>query len=240
MEYAFYTTKSFTYGQGTFIERPNRFIAFVNYQDKTLRCHVPDPGRLKEILYPGVTVLLRFPMIKTTEKTDAGLIGVYVPSSDVWVSTDSQLASRYIRQEWNHLPVFKEYDEINPEFTYGESRIDFLLHRKNRSERCLVEVKTVGLKKEDQIGYFPDAPTKRGARHVQELLKATREGYRSVVVFFVPRKDVQEVKPNKTLDPTFYKAVKEAHEAGVTFVALRFVFTPRGVQFDQEIPFSTD
>lgn len=240
MSFSFYTSKDFTYGQGIFIERPNRFIAFVKYKEQTLRCHVPDPGRLKEILYPGVTVLLRFPVVKTTEKTDAGLIGVYDPAGDVWVSTDSQLASRYIRQEWKHLPVFQEYDFIKPEFTYGESRIDFLLKKTTESQQCLIEVKTVGLKKEDQIGYFPDAPTKRGARHVRELLKAAQEGYRSVVVFFVPRIDITQVKPNKSLDREFYKAVKEAEKGGVTFVALRFVFTPQGIKFDCEIPFQAD
>ena len=240
MEYSFYTTKTFTYDKGTFLERPNRFIAMVKYKDKVLRCHVPDPGRLKEILYPGVTVLLRFPNVKTTEKTDAGLIGVYVSLEDIWVSTDSQLASRYIRDEWKHLPLFKEYDSIKPEFTYGESRIDFLLMSNSENKNCLVEVKTVGLKKEDNLGYFPDAPTKRGTKHVHELIKAKKDGYKTVICFFVPRIDVQAVKPNKELDKNFYNAIKLGKESGVSFIALRFEFTPKGIQFDEEIPFSLD
>lgn len=241
MNFSFYTTKEFSYSQGIFIERPNRFIAFVNYNNTTIRCHVPDPGRLKEILYPGVTVLLRFPLIKTNEKTDAGLIGVYVADSDIWVSTDSQLASRYIREEWKNLPVFKEYDQIKPEFTYGESRIDFLLQNSKKSDKCLIEVKTVGLKKEDNIGYFPDAPTKRGVKHVHELVKAKeQDSYRSVIVFFVPRSDVLEVKPNKEIDTDFYNAVKHAYNAGVEFVALRNNFKPEGIRFDCQIPFNVD
>ena len=159
MDYSFYTTKSFTYGTGIFLERPNRFIAFVKYQEKVLRCHVPDPGRLKEILQPEATVLLRFQKHIETAKTDAGMIGVYLPVEHIWVSTDSQLASRCIRQTWQSLPFFKNYDSIKPEFTYGESRIDFLLRKETGNQQCLAEVKTVGLKKEDNIGYFPDAPT---------------------------------------------------------------------------------
>ena len=240
MSFSFFTSKEYTYDQGIFLERPNRFIAFVKYKEQTLRCHVPDPGRLKEILYPGVTVLLRFPNPKTNEKTDAGLIGIYVPSTDIWVSTDSQLASRYIRSEWKQLPIFQDYQKIKPEFTYGESRIDFLLTNNQGNEKCLVEIKTVGLKKEDEIGYFPDAPTKRGVRHVRELIKAKQEGFRSVITFFVPRKDVISVKPNKKLDKNFYEAIKEAEEVGVIFVALRFNFTSDGISFDKEIPFHTD
>ena len=202
---------------------------------------MPDPGRLKEILYPGVTVLLRFPKVKKEEKTDAGLIGVFVARSNIWVSTDSQLASRYIREKWKDLPIFKEYDSIKPEFTYGDSRIDFFLQKNNKKNKCLIEVKTVGLKKEDDIGYFPDAPTNRGVKHVHELIKATKEDkYRSVIAFFVPRSDVVRVKPNKELDPDFYDAVILASESGVTFVAIKFVFTPEGIKFDKEIPFSVD
>ena len=241
MNSSFYTTKDFSYSQGIFIERPNRFIAFVKFNNTTIRCHVPDPGRLKEILYPGVTVLLRFPLIKSSEKTDAGLIGVYVPDSDIWVSTDSQLASRYIREEWKNLPIFKEYDQIQPEFTYGESRLDFLLQKSINKSKCLIEVKTVGLKKKDNIGYFPDAPTKRGVKHVLELLKATKQdNYRSVITFFVPRSDVQEVRPNKELDEKFYKAIKFATESGVECIALRYIFTPQGIRFDRQIPFNVD
>ena len=101
-------------------------------------------------------------------------------------------------------------------------------------------MKTVGLKKEDNIGYFPDAPTKRGAKHVKELIRAAREGYKSMVVFFVPRSDVIAVKPNKELDYEFYMAVKEAFCSGVSFLVLKFDFTPKGVKFLQEIPFSVD
>lgn len=240
MDYSFYTSKSFTYSQGTFLERPNRFIAFVKYKDKVLRCHVPDPGRLKEILQPQATVLLRFQENNPTAKTDAGMIGVYLPNEQIWVSTDSQLASRCIRQTWQTLPVFKNYDSIKPEYTYGESRIDFLLRKDTGKEQCLAEVKTVGLKKEDYVGYFPDAPTKRGAKHVKELIKAAQEGYKSMIVFFVPRSDVIAVKPNKELDYDFYTVVKEAFGSGVSFLALKYDFTPNGVKFIQEIPFSVD
>lgn len=238
MTYSFYTTKAFTYDTGEFLERPNRFIALIKYKGKILRCHVPDPGRLKELLVPNVKVLLRFPPVDEQGKTDAGMIGVYVSQSNLWVSTDSQLASRCIRATWKSLPVFKDYTAIKPEFTYGESRIDFLLVKKDA--KCLVEVKSVGLKKDDNIGYFPDAPTKRGVRHVKELQKAYQEGYRSVVVFFVSRSDILTVKPNKELDPDFYEAIKRASLAGVEFRAIRFDFTPEGVNFDREIPFTVD
>lgn len=240
MPYSFYTKKTFTYDIGEFIERPNRFIAFVKYKNKTLRCHTPDPGRLKELLKPAVTVLLRFPELKDKGKTDAAMIGVLVEKTNVWVSTDSQLASRCIREIWKELPYFKDYETIKPEYTYGDSRIDFFLERSRTNERCLIEIKSVGLKKEDNIGYFPDAPTKRGAKHVHELQKSIEDGFIAMVVFFVPREDVVSVKPNKDLDYEFYSAVKEAQKNGVKFKALRFKLTTAGILYDQEIPFSVD
>ena len=189
MAYSFYTTKTFTYDIGEFLDRPNRFIAMVKYKGSILRCHVPDPGRLKELLHPHVQVLLRFPET-LNGKTQAGMIGVYVADLKIWVSTDSQLASRCIREEWEYLPYFRDYETIKPEYTYGESRIDFLMENPSANEKCLIEVKSVGLKKDDNIGYFPDAPTKRGAKHVRELMKAALEGYKAIILFFVPREDV--------------------------------------------------
>jgi sugar fermentation stimulation protein A len=235
MEYSFFTKKEFFYDIGEFIERPNRYVAMVKYKNKIIRCHVPDPGRLLETFKPNCTVLLRFPKIIIEKtKTEAGLIGVFLSKEKIWVSTDSQLASRFIREKWKELPYFMDYSIIIPEFTYGESRLDFLLKKDN--EKCLVEVKTVGLKKDDNIGYFPDAPTKRGTKHVRELISALKDFDTCIVIFFVPRSDIVEVRPNKDLDGPFYDATKEALTAGVKFIALRCSFTTKGIKFDKEIP----
>ena len=238
MSYSFYTTNDFNYDFGLFVDRPNRFIAHVQFQGKVLRCHVPDPGRMKELLTAGVKVLLRFPINPSQYKTEAALIGVFLSDKNIWVSIDSQLATRYIKHQWTELPFFKNFDYIRPEFSFGESRLDFLLQKKGLLD-CLVEVKTVTLV-EKNIGLFPDAPTKRGTKHVYELIKAVEQGYNAAVVFFVPRNDAIIVKPNKHLDKDFYLAVKKAMESKVEFVVLRYIFEPEGIIFDQEIPFSLE
>ncbi|OLS27285.1 MAG: Sugar fermentation stimulation protein A [Candidatus Heimdallarchaeota archaeon LC_3] len=159
---SFYQPDNFSYDFGTFIERPNRFVAYVRYNNKIKRCHIPDPGRLKELLLSGVNVLLRIPRNEKNYKTFAAVIAVQL-SADNWVSIDSQLANRFIKHEWKYLPSIKEYDSIKPEFSlYNNSRIDFYLHSTKRSIKpCLVEVKTVTLHSAENSG-MGELPTPQG------------------------------------------------------------------------------
>lgn len=231
-------TYEYEYDLGVFIDRPNRFIAHINYKSKILRCHVPDPGRLKYLLLPKSKVLLRFSPNQDTQKTDASVIGVFNKQSNIWVSLDSQLANRFIKHNWEDLPIFKNYNSIISEFKHQTSRLDFLLTNTNTNSNCLVEVKTATMV-HNGIGKFPDAPTKRGTRHVHEITKAiiNQEFDHGLVTFVVPRSDVNVVKPNKQLDPDFYNAVKIAMEKKVQFLVLKCDFTTNGLIFLKEIPF---
>lgn len=232
LERSFFTKKQYKYDTGKFIERPNRFIAFVQHENKQLRCHVPDPGRLKELLIKNRTVLLRFSPDQKNMKTDASLVGVF--NEDIWISLDSQLANRFILNTWKSLPILQNFSDMKSEFTYGKSRLDFIFDC-----QCLVEVKTATLVR-DGVALFPDAPTERGTRHVHEIYEATKNGYNGLIIFIVPRSDATVLKPNKQLDEKFYNAVKEAFEGKVEFLILKCDFNLQGLQFMQEIPFALD
>ena len=109
------------------------------------------------------------------------------------------------------------YDYIRPEFTYGKSRIDFYMEK--GEQKYLLEVKGCTLEV-DGIGYFPDAPTERGVKHLHELAQAQQAGYRCAVAFVIQMEGITEVRPNVSTQPEFGTALAEAKAAGVRVLFL--------------------
>ena len=155
--------------EGKFIDRPNRFVAHVEINGHPETVHVKNTGRCRELLLPGSRVILNH-SDNPNRKTAYDLVAVYKESLGL-VNIDSQ-APNQVMKEWLSAQGF---DVIHPEYTYGNSRMDFYMERmkaaQNTSERYLLEVKGCTLEKEG-IGYFPDAPTLRGVKHLHELIKA--------------------------------------------------------------------
>ena len=163
------------------------------------------------MLLPGAEVWLTAPGTEG-RKTKYDLIAVR-KSNGIMINIDSQAPNTVVR-EWLEK---QQYDLIRPEYTYGDSRIDFYLER--GSERTLMEVKGCTLEV-DGIGYFPDAPTERGVRHLHELIKALRDGYRAVLAFAIQMEGIAEVRPNILTHPEFGTAFEEAKAAGVNILFL--------------------
>ena len=230
--------EGYTFDYGELLDRPNRFLATVRYQGRDVHCHVPDPGRLKEIMLPGRMVLLRFPKHQVARKTVADLIAVQIHETREWVSVDSQLGNRLIRNLWKSLPILSAYEVIFPEYQYENSRFDFFFDMHSGTNPTFVEVKTANLVREADIttGYFPDAPTKRGKRHILELISAVREGFRAIVLFVCPRGNVAEIKTNVEIDRDFSLAALEANSKRVEFFGLCCEFTVSGIRFVKMIP----
>ncbi len=192
--------------RGEFVSRPNRFIANVIIDGSPAVAHVKNTGRCKELLLPGAEVYLEKPD-NPQRKTEYDLIAVR-KSNGLLINIDSQAPNKAVREWLDQQP----FDLILPEYIYGNSRIDFHLEKGNR--RYLLEVKGCTLEK-DGIGYFPDAPTERGAKHLRELKKAVSEGYLAAVAFVIQMDGISEVRPNSETDPEFAKALEEAKESGV-------------------------
>ena len=154
-------------------------------------------------------------------KTAYDLIAVR-KSNGLLVNIDSQ-APNTVAREWLEA---QDFDLIRPEFQYGRSRLDFMMERGD--ERFLMEVKGCTLER-DGIGYFPDAPTQRGAKHLRELAKA--EGYQAVLLFVIQMDGITEVRGNRDTDPAFCQALEEAKEAGVKVIFLPCHVEPDGLSF---------
>jgi len=203
---------------GTFEDRPNRFVARIRMEDGSLRLvHVASSGRMKELLVPGAPVAVR-ESASPTGKTDGVL--ALAQHQGTWVSVDTALPGRLLRAAFPEgaVPGFEGYTEVRPEYTYGDSRLDFLL-RGEGLPPCLVEVKSVTSALPDPDGVlvarFPDAPTERGAKHLRELVKAREDGYRACVCFIAQRDDVGALGPWDSIDPAFGQALRVAAHAGV-------------------------
>ena len=196
---------------GIFLDRPNRFIAHVKINGVPQTVHVKNTGRCKELLLPGASVRLEI-SDNPSRKTRYDLVAVYKQNLG-WVNMDSQAPNKAVG-EW----LAKQgYDLVRPEYTYGKSRVDFYMEK--GSQKYLLEVKGCTLE-ENGIGYFPDAPTERGVKHLRELAQAQQAGYQCAVAFVIQMEGVAEVRPNVSTHPKFGTALAEAKAAGVRVLFL--------------------
>lgn len=192
--------------EGVFHSRPNRFIAMVWVDGKLETVHVKNTGRCRELLLPNAKVILEV-CNQPSRKTKYDLIAVYKEGFGL-INMDSQAPNKVVA-EWLKK---QDYTYIKPEFTYGDSRIDFYMEK--GEEKYLMEVKGCTLEV-DGIGYFPDAPTLRGIKHLKELQKAAKIGYHCMVAFVIQMEGVTEVRANVETHKEFGVALDEAKRAGV-------------------------
>ena len=198
--------------EGRFIDRPNRFIAHVLINGVEETVHVKNTGRCRELLLPNAEVRLAV-SDNPNRKTKCDLVAVYKEKLG-WVNIDSQAPNKVV-QEWLET---QDYTLVKPEYVYGDSRIDFYMVKDQ--QEYLMEVKgcTLGI---DGIGYFPDAPTERGVKHLKELTKARTLGYECIIAFVIQMEGVSEVRPYISMQPEFGEALEEAKAAGVKVLFLQ-------------------
>lgn len=222
--------------EGILIERPNRFLAIVEIKEngvkKQEKVHVHDPGRLIDVLYPGNRVLLRKasnPNRKTGWDMIAGMI------DDNWVLINSAFHRRI--SEWvlenAIIDELGDIDSIRPEQKFGDSRLDFLLEE--NGARIWIEVKGCTLAEGNRAA-FPDAPTTRGKRHLEELIRAFDEGNKAAIIILVLRSEAECFTPNWKIDPDFSDTMQKAVEKGVMVFPLKFVFDNNSVYYLSRIP----
>lgn len=204
--------------KGTFLSRPNRFIAHIGIEGREEICHVKNTGRCRELLIPGAQVWCQH-FENTSRKTKYDLIAVQ--KGDRLINMDSQ-APNAAAKEWLQSGGLGEISELRPETVHGDSRFDFSFTKDGR--KCFLEVKGVTLENSG-ICAFPDAPTERGVKHLQGLTQAAKDGYGAYVLFVIQMQDVQYLHPNDATDPAFGKALREAAQAGVSLLAMDCLVT---------------
>lgn len=222
-----------------FLSRPNRFLAHAMLDGKEVVCHVKNTGRLRELLIPGTKVILEHhpDAAASGRKTEYSLIGIEkpMPSGNIWVNIDSQ-APNTVAWEWlsngQGLPFCPRPQEIQREVRYDASRFDLAFS--DCGAPWFMEVKGVTLEK-DGVALFPDAPTERGVKHLQELIKAVKDGYQAAALFVIQMKGISAFTPNTATHPEFAAALSEAARNGVHVWAYDCLVTEDSLKIDRPI-----
>lgn len=204
-----------------FVARPNRFVAIIDVEGNEELCHIKNTGRLKELLVPGATIFVQ-QATGATRKTRYDLISVYKGQRLVNVDSQApnQIAIEYLPQ------VISGVKLIKPEIKFGNSRFD--LYLETDCERYLAEVKGVTLEKAG-VAMFPDAPTERGLRHLKELGRSLKMGYKALMLFVIQMKGVKYFTPNDDTHRAFGEMLRRVSEAGVGLLAVDCHVTETGL-----------
>jgi len=214
--------------EGKFLARPNRFIAHVETEQGLEICHVKNTGRCRELLLPGATVYLSISE-NPLRKTRCDLIAV--KKGNLLINMDSQAPNRAAAEALPRL--IPNLTRIKPEAVYGASRLDFYLEAGKR--KIFMEVKGVTLE-QDGLALFPDAPTQRGIKHLQELEKCAEAGYDALLLLVIQMKGVHAFSPNHITHPAFAQAFYHAKEKGVNILAYDCIITPDSMTLDAPVP----
>ncbi len=221
--------------KGKFNSRPNRFIAKVDLDGIEETVHVKNTGRCKELLIPGCTVYLA-KSSNPARKTKYDLIGVEkfrAEKPPLSVNMDSQAANDAAEEWLRSGNLFPAGATIKREVRYKNSRFDFFIE--SGDKKAFLEVKGVTLE-QDGVALFPDAPTERGVKHIEELISSTKEGYRAYILFIVQMKEIRILRPNDATHQAFGDALRRAKEAGVCILAADCIITPDTMTVDQPLP----
>lgn len=220
--------------KGIFLHRPNRFIAQVEIDGQTETVHVKNTGRCRELLIPGATVYLE-ESGNPNRKTRFDLIAV--EKGDLLINMDAQ-APNQVFQEWAESGAFRpELALLRPETTWGKSRFDF--YWEGGGKKGFVEVKGVTLEV-GGLALFPDAPTERGIKHLEELIACRQEGYEAAVCFVIQMAGMSSFAPNERTHPAFGEALRRARDAGVEVLAYGCRVWPDRLELDAPVPVFLD
>ena len=214
---------------GTFLSRPNRFIAHVQFNGQTEVVHVKNTGRCRELLPPGAKVWCQR-SDNPNRKTKYDLITV--EKGHRLINMDSQ-APNIAAREWLATGGLGPIENLRAETVHGDSRFDFSFTLAGKP--CFLEVKGVTLET-DGVCAFPDAPTERGAKHLRGLQQCVKDGYGGYVLFVIQMADVKYLHPNDATDPAFSSALREAAATGVQILAMDCRVTEDTMTIHREVP----
>jgi sugar fermentation stimulation protein A len=215
--------------EGVFLSRPNRFIAIVRIDGKEAEAHVKNTGRCKELFIPGTKIFLQ-EHDNPKRKTKYSLIGVM--KGNRIINMDSQAPNKAVGEWLKQGGIYKDPVCVKAEQKYGNSRFDFYME--GDGKRALIEVKGVTLE-ENGVAKFPDAPTQRGIKHIEELMRCMDEGYEAYLIFVIQMKGVHLFQPNTKTHPAFADALSEAAAKGVHLIAVDCQVTKDQMNIDRKI-----
>jgi len=222
---------------GTLIKRYKRFLADVDlYDGKIVTAHTPNTGSMQGCSSPGSKVWLsQSNNPKRKYPLSWELVEV---ATDTIVGINTGLPNRLVMEGIDNgvIVELQGYDAIRQEVPYGKerSRIDLLLEAKSKPP-CYVEVKNVTLMK-DSVGFFPDAVTARGTKHLRELREMVLLGKRAVILFCIQRQDVKSFSPADDIDPVYGNTLRQVMDQGVVALAYSCRVSPLEIMFERKVP----
>ena len=218
--------------KAVFFNRPNRFIAEVELHGAIEKVHVKNTGRCRELLTPGATVILE--QAKNPDrKTKYSLIAVY--KGDLLINMDSQVPNEVVFEaiKAGKVPEIGPVSFVKREVSFLNSRFD--IYYEAEESKGFLEVKGVTLE-DNGIALFPDAPTLRGKRHLEELVKAKEAGYETGVLFLIQMRGPGVFQPNRKTDPGFGSALDLAQKSGVSLLAYDCVVKEGSIEIGRSVP----
>jgi sugar fermentation stimulation protein A len=210
--------------EGRLVRRYKRFLADVELNDGSLvTAHTPNTGSMQQCAMPGQRVLLSK---SDNPKRKLAWSWELVQVNGRWVDINTHRANRVVEEalRGNIIPEFQDY-AVRPEFPFASSRIDFMLE--TSWEKALLEVKNVTLCCKPDVACFPDAVTKRGQKHLRDLVAARQDGWRAVIFFLVQRGEAESFAPAEEIDAEYARLLRAAADAGVEALAYRTIVSPR-------------
>lgn len=217
--------------KGIFIDRPNRFLTRVQLGNQIVFSHLPDPGRLQELLIPGAVVWLRTPRKNANRKTL--YTTVIVEHNNILISLDSTLPNRFLNTDINKIPFYKGWKVQQSEIQVGNHRFDFLM-RDDHENEVITELKSVTFV-HHQIAQFPDAVTVRGRKHADALASLAIKGHKTQILFICQRPDAEQFRPMWDRDPAFSAALQQAGKTGVGIRCISTLITKKEMIFLKEL-----
>ena len=216
--------------EGRFLSRPNRFIAYVDMGGRTEKVHVKNTGRCRELLVEDAVVYLE-KGVSPGRSTGYDLVAV--KKGDRMINMDSNAPNKAVGEWLLKKELFPSLTNIRAEKTYKTSRFDFYVE--TEEDKIFLEVKGVTLEREGGA-YFPDAPSGRAVKHVEELAEAVKEGYKAYVLFVIQMKGVDFFAPNAETHPAFAEALENARKAGVEILAYDCTVTEESMEIGNPVP----
>lgn len=216
--------------EGRFLSRPNRFIAYVDMGGRTEKVHVKNTGRCRELLVEDAVVYLE-KGVSPGRSTGYDLVAV--KKGDRMINMDSNAPNKAVGEWLLKKELFPSLKNIRAEKTYKTSRFDFYVE--TEEDKIFLEVKGVTLEREGGA-YFPDAPSGRAVKHVEELVEAVKEGYKAYVLFVIQMKGVDFFAPNAETHPAFAEALVSARKAGVEILAYDCTVTEESMEIGNPVP----
>ncbi|MBE6785842.1 MAG: DNA/RNA nuclease SfsA [Ruminococcaceae bacterium] len=216
--------------KGEFIKRLNRFVALCRIDSEDIYCHVKNTGRCKEILVEGAECFLE---VSSNPQRKYGYSLVTVKKGERLINIDSQAPNKAVGEFLKEGKLFSDISFIQPEKTYGNSRFDFYFE--HGGKKAFLEVKGVTLEKDGAV-FFPDAPTERGTKHLNELCDCIEQGYEAYAFFVVQMKNVKAFSPNDSTDFAFGKALRAAADKGVKIICYDCSVTENEMLIEAAVP----